>query len=66
MRSSSKRGSQKRDTVKAQNATLYAKRTLQGPVQGDGREGPSAVERSTPKGEDEDQIGYGDRGDRAS
>jgi hypothetical protein len=65
-RSSSKRGSQKRDTVKSRTATLYAKRTSRGRFEEMDEKGRSLAVDRRRRAKTRTKSGYGDRGDRAA
>jgi hypothetical protein len=62
MRSSSKRGSQKRDTAKAHNATLYAKRTFKGRFREMDEKGRALSSDRRRRAKTKTRSGYGDRG----
>jgi hypothetical protein len=59
-----KRSSAKRDTVKAKNATLYAKRTARGRFKEMDEKGRSLKSDRRRKAKRKTKTGYGDRGDR--
>jgi len=65
-RSSTKRGSQKRDTVKSRTATLYAERTSRGRFKEMDEKGRSLAADRRRKAKTRTKSGYGDRGDRAA
>jgi hypothetical protein len=59
-----KRSSGKRDTVKAKNATMYAKRTARGRFKEMDDKGRSLAADRRKKARTKVKSGYGDRGDR--
>lgn len=61
---SSSRGSGKRDTVNAPNATMYAKRTSTGRFREMDDKGRSLTVDRRQRAKTEAAPGYGDRGDR--
>jgi hypothetical protein len=63
-RSSSKRGAQKRDTVKSRKATFYSKRTSAGRFKQMDEQGRALASDRRGKAETKTRSGYGDRGDR--
>jgi hypothetical protein len=64
--SSSKRGSGRRGTVKAKNATFYAKRTARGQFKEMDEKGRSLKADRRVKAKTKTKSGYGDRGDRTA
>jgi len=64
-RPSSKRASQKHDTVKARKVTVYSKRTSSGRFSEMGEQGRALASDRRRKAETKTRSGY-DRGDRAS
>ena len=64
-RGGSKRVAGKRDTVKAKNATFYAKRTARGRFKQMDEKGRSLNADRRRKAKTKTKSGYGDRGDRA-
>ena len=56
----------KRDTVKAKNATFYAKRTARGRFKEMDEKGRSLKADRRTKAKTKTKSGYGDRGDRAA
>jgi hypothetical protein len=60
------RGAGKRDTVKAKNATLYAKRTARGRFKAMDEKGRSLKAEGRTKAKTKVTSGYGDRGDPAA
>jgi hypothetical protein len=64
--SARKRGSGRRDTVKAKSATLYAKRTARGRFREMDEKGRSLKSDRRVKAKTRTKSGYGDRGDRAA
>ena len=65
-RSSGKRSSQKRDTVKGRSATLYAKRTTKGRFREMDAKSRSLAADRTRKAKTRTKSGFGDQGDRAT
>jgi hypothetical protein len=65
-RTTKKRGSGRRDTVKAKNATFYAKRTARGSFREMDEKGRSVKADRRTKAKTKTKSGYGDRGDRAA
>ena len=66
LRSTSKRGSQKRDLVKGRNATFFGKRTSKGRFKEMDERGRSLAADRRRKAMRMAKSGYGDRGDRAA
>jgi hypothetical protein len=64
--SARKRGSGRRDTVKAKSATLYAKRTGRGRFKEMDEKGRSLKSDRRVKAKTKTKSAYGDRGDRAA
>jgi hypothetical protein len=65
-RSSPKRPSQKRDSVKGRSGTLYAKRTAQGRFKEMDAKGRSLAADRRRKAKTRTTSGFGDQGDRAT
>ena len=61
-----KRSAGKRDTVKAKNATFYAKRTARGRFKDMDEKGRALEADHRTKAKTKAESGYGDRGDRAA
>jgi hypothetical protein len=59
-----RRSTQKRDTVKTPNATLYAKRSARGRFKEMDEKGRSLTTDRRRKAKSKTKSGYGDRGDR--
>jgi hypothetical protein len=66
MAKAKRRSSGKRDTVRAKNATFYAKRTAQGRFKEMDEKGRSLKADRREKATTRTKSGYGDRGDRAA
>jgi hypothetical protein len=65
-RRNTKRSAGNRDTVKAKNATSYAKRTARGRFKEMDEKGRSLKADRRTKVKTKSKSGYGDRGDRAA
>jgi hypothetical protein len=65
-RSSPKRLSQRRDTVKGRSGTLYAKRTAKGRFKEMDAKGRSLAADRRRKAKTRTKSGFGDQGDRAT